>query len=257
MGEAIAYEINRQSDLLNKGEKVLQETRLYNPDTKTTKAMRSKEDAHDYRYFPDPDLLPITFDPDFLSEIKTTMPEMPAQKQKRLENDFSLSSEDARWLSFDFERAQFIDACLAISQDKKIILLLVGFMKQELSQALNRANVSLNVSPIKPADLMDLMANIENKTLSLKMAKTVLEALWSGEGSVNEIIAAKGLKQVDDEADLQNMISQVIAHNPTQAAEYKAGKTKMLSFFIGLIMRQTKGQANPDTVNRLLLEALE
>jgi aspartyl-tRNA(Asn)/glutamyl-tRNA(Gln) amidotransferase subunit B len=257
IGEAIAYEINRQSDLLNKGEKVLQETRLYNPDTKTTKAMRSKEDAHDYRYFPDPDLLPITFDPDFLSEIKTTMPEMPAQKQKRLENDFSLSSEDARWLSFDFERAQFIDACLAISQDKKIILLLVGFMKQELSQALNRANVSLNVSPIKPADLMDLMANIENKTLSLKMAKTVLEALWSGEGSVNEIIAAKGLKQVDDEADLQNMISQVIAHNPTQAAEYKAGKTKMLSFFIGLIMRQTKGQANPDTVNRLLLEALE
>jgi aspartyl-tRNA(Asn)/glutamyl-tRNA(Gln) amidotransferase subunit B len=257
IGEAIAYEINRQSDLLNKGEKVLQETRLYNPDTKTTKAMRSKEDAHDYRYFPDPDLLPIRFDPDFMNEIKNNMPEMPAQKQKRLENDFGLSSEDAKWLSFDFERAQFIDACLAISQDKKMIQILTTFMKQELSQALNRAEVSLSTCPIKPRDLMDLIFKIENKTLSLKMAKTVLDALWSGEGSVNEIIASKGLKQVDNEDELQTIIHQIITDNPKQTQEYKDGKIKMISFFVGLVMRQTKGQANPDTVNRLLLESLK
>ena len=257
MGEAIAYEIKRQSDLLDNGQKVLQETRLYNPDTKTTKAMRSKEDANDYRYFPDPDLLPILFDQAFLDDIKKNMPQMPTHKKMRLEHDFDLSTEDAKWLSFDFERAEFIDACLAISQDKEIIQILTNFMKQELSQALNRADVSLSACPIKPSDLMDLMLKIDNKTLSLKMAKTVLDALWNHEGSVDDIIETKGLKQVDNEDDLKAIIHQIIADNPKQAQEYKDGKIKMISFFVGLVMRQTKGQANPDMVNRLLLELLQ
>jgi len=257
MGEAIAHEIKRQSNLLNKGEEVLQETRLYNPDTKTTKAMRSKADAHDYRYFPDPDLLPITIEQSFLDGVKASMPEMPEQKQLRLENDFDLSSEDAQWLSFDNDRAQFIDACLNISQDKKAIKALVSFMKQELSQALNRADMTLGDSPIKPKDLMDLAVKISDKTLSLKMAKTVLDALWNQEGTVAEIIEVKGLKQVDDTEALQKIINQLITDNPKQVEEYKAGKTKMISFFMGQVMRQTKGQANPETVNKLLAEALK
>jgi aspartyl-tRNA(Asn)/glutamyl-tRNA(Gln) amidotransferase subunit B len=256
MGEAIAHEIKRQSDILNKGEQVLQETRLYNPDTKKTKAMRSKADAHDYRYFPDPDLLPIPIEQAFLDEVKQSMPEMPEQKQARLERDFALSSEDAHWLSFDNDRAQFIDACLAISADKKVAKALVSFMKQELAQALNRHETSLGESPIKPNDLMDLAAKISDKTLSLKMAKTVLDALWKEEGSVADIIDAKGLKQVDDTDALQKIIDQLIADNPKQVGEYKAGKTKMISFFMGQVMRQTKGQANPETVNKLLAASL-
>lgn len=256
MGEAIAYEFKRQSALLSKGEEVLQETRLYNPDTKTTKAMRSKADAHDYRYFPDPDLLPITMEQSFLDDIKNNMPEMPEQKQARLEKDFELPSDDAHWLSSDNDRAQFIDACLTISQDNKVIKTLVSFMKQELAQALNRADVSLSESPIIPQDLIHLAEKISDKTLSLKMAKTVLDALWNKEGSVDSIIEAKGLKQVDDTEALQKIIDQLIADNPKQVEDYRAGKTKMISFFIGQVMRQTKGQANPETVNRLLTESL-
>lgn len=257
IAQAIAYEIKRQSALLDKGEPVLQQTRLYNPDKDCTRAMRSKEDAHDYRYFPDPDLLPIPLDPAWIKIIADSMPELPEAKQTRLAKTFDLHLDDAAWLSQDLGRAQFIDACLAINQEKKVLKSLVAFMRQELAQALNTQNISIATCPIQPQDFVSLAEKITDKTLTLKMAKTVFECLWNKEGTVDTIIEAKGLKQMDDTDALQKIIDQLIADNPTQVAEYKAGKVKMISFFIGQVMRQTKGKANPDTVNTLLKAALD
>ncbi|HEY5740426.1 MAG TPA: Asp-tRNA(Asn)/Glu-tRNA(Gln) amidotransferase subunit GatB [Gammaproteobacteria bacterium] len=252
---AINFEIERQADLLEDGGKVVQETRLYDAERDETRSMRSKEEANDYRYFPDPDLLPVAIRDADIARIRGALPELPEQKRQRYIDEFGLSEYDAEVLTATRETAAYFEAALAASpaQCKQLANWVLG----DLAAALNRNGIEIAQSPIAPPMLAQLVARIADDTISGKIAKEVFEAMWTGEGGADEIIAARGLQQITDSGAIETVIDAVIAANPEQVEQFRAGKDKVLGFFVGQVMKQTQGKANPGQVNQILRERLK
>lgn len=252
--KAIEYEIERQIEVLEGGGRIVQETRLFNPDTGETRAMRTKEDANDYRYFPDPDLLPIVCSADYIAAIRGTLPELPEAKRARFEKDYALSAYDARTLTSSRELAAYYEAVVQASGAEP--KLCANWVATDLLGALNKAGNDIGSSPVSAAGLAGLLKRIADKTISGKIAKEVFEAMLAGEGEADSIIKARGLVQITDESAIVKAIDEILAKNPGQLAEYRAGKDKLFGFFVGQAMKATQGKANPDTLNRLLKEKL-
>lgn len=249
--KAINYEIERQIDLITDGGKVVQETRLYDANKNETRSMRAKEEANDYRYFPDPDLLPVIVEKTFIEEVRKTLPELPKEKAKRFSADFSLSRYDAEVLTSSKELAQFYEETL-IASDNKDPKLCANWVMVDLLAHLNKEDLDITQSPISPQLLGGLLKRINDKTISGKMAKTIFEEMLKTKASADNIIAEKGLKQVTDSSAIEKIVDQVIAQHPEQWAEYKSGKDKLLGFFVGQVMKLSKGAANPEQVNEIL-----
>ncbi|SVB76723.1 uncharacterized protein METZ01_LOCUS229577, partial [marine metagenome] len=252
---AIEHEIERQIELLESGGRVAQETRLYDPDKDETRPMRSKETATDYRYFPEPDLLPVVIDEAFIDSVRDQMPELPAQKRYRYASELGLSEEDAALIAGDRALASYFERTITISDDP---LQTANWIKGELLANLNRDDLSPGDAPVTPELLSELILKIKDHTISGKIAKTVFSALWHKEtDSVDAYIEAKGLKQVSDSSALEPIVDQIIADNPKQVEQFQAGKTKVLGFFVGQVMEQTDGTANPKQVNELVAARLK
>ena len=252
--KAIEYEIERQIEVLEAGGKINQETRLFNPDTGETRAMRSKEDANDYRYFPDPDLLPIVCTAEYIEGIRKTLPELPEAKKARFEKDYSLPVYDAGVLTGEQALADFYEA--VVKKSGAEAKLCANWVITDLLGALNKIGKDIACSPISSDALAGLIQRIADKTISGKIAKEVFEAMVAGEGSADDIIKAKGLVQITDESAIIKAIEDVMAKNPQQVADYRGGKDKLFGFFVGQAMKATQGKANPDALNRLLKEKL-
>lgn len=250
---AINHEVERQIDLIEDGGTVVQETRLYDPDRDETRSMRSKEEANDYRYFPDPDLLPVELDPKTVEEIRAQLPELPDQKRERFVSELGLSEADAEQLSSTREMAEYFETAGAACKNYKVA---ANWVNGEVSGALNRANLGFGDCPVNADALGLLLARIEDGTISGKIAKDVFEGMWTGEGSADEVIDARGLKQISDSSALEAMVDEVIANNPAQVEQFRAGKEKVLGFFVGQIMKASKGQANPAELNKILRSKL-
>lgn len=251
---AINHEIERQIEILENGGKIVQETRLYDADKDETRSMRSKEEAHDYRYFPDPDLLPVILQKTFIDGIRQTLPELPWEKSERFKTEYQLTSYDANILVSNRELANYFEKTLKIANASP--KLAANWIIGDLLGALNKANLEIQQSPITPELLAGLLRRIEDNTISGKIAKTVFEALWNGEGNTDEIITNKGLKQITDTSEIEKIIDEILAKNPTHVADYRAGKEKLFGFFVGETMKATKGKANPQQVNELLKKKL-
>lgn len=252
--KAINYEVARQIEILESGGKIVQETRLYDADKNETRSMRSKEEAHDYRYFPDPDLLPLVIEPEFIENVKTTLPELPWEKATRLQSEYQLSLYDANVLVSDRELAHYFESTVKFS--KVSPKLVANWIMGDLSAALNKSNLSIHESPIAPELLAGLLKRIEDQTISGKIAKTVFEAMWQGEGDADAIINKQGLKQITDTSAIEKIIDEILAQNPEQVAQYRAGKDKVFGFFVGQVMKATQGKANPQQLNDLLKQKL-
>lgn len=252
---AIHYEIERQIMVIESGHAVIQETRLFDPDKNETRPMRGKEDAHDYRYFPDPDLPTLVITEDQIANIKASLPELPQAMFQRFQRDYGLNATEAGILVTDMAMAQFFEATTQICQAPKLT---TNWIINNLTSQCRRDNISLEQAPITPKQLAQLLQRLQDNTISGKMAKDIFEALWQGEfASADEMIAVKGLKQMDDSGALAALIDKLIADNPAQVAQLKAGKTKILGFFVGQVMKATQGKANPEQVNRLLMEKIK
>ena len=252
--KAIEFEIERQIDLLESGGKVIQETRLYDSDKNVTRSMRGKEEAMDYRYFPDPDLPPLVIDEAFVREVETTLPELPDVKRARFMSEFGLSPYDAGVLTSSREMAQYYEDALAESKaDPKVV---ANWIASELAGHLNRDNKDITQSPVSTKMLAGLVQRIADNTISGKIAKEVLEAMYAGEGDADAVIAKKGLKQITDTAAIEKAIDDVMAKNPKQLEQYRAGQEKLFGFFVGQVMKATQGKANPAAVNELLKKKL-
>jgi len=260
--QAINYEIERQIDLLEAGREVVQETRLYDPDLNETRPMRSKEEANDYRYFPDPDLPPVVIDDDYIEAIRRELPELPEQKQQRFMAQYGLSAYDSNHLIASRELADYFEAALAAAPGAApdYAKSVANWMMGELSAMLKREPCALADSRVKPAQLAALVARIADGTVSNKLGKQIFEALWEGAGEVDEIIAQQGLKQVSDRGELSRLVDAVIAGNDAQVQQYRNAppekRGKMIGYFVGQVMKQSKGKANPKQVNELLSEKL-
>ncbi len=252
--QAIDFEIARQIEVLEAGGQIYQETRLFNPDTGETRAMRLKENANDYRYFPDPDLLPVIVTAAELERIRATLPELPAAKKARFETQYGLSSYDANLLTGETALADYYETVVQASgADAKSC---ANWVTGDLLASLNKSGKAIEDSPINATQLASLVARIADKTISGKIAKEVFEAMLSGEGSADDIIKAKGLVQITDEGAIITAIDGIMAANPGQLAEYRSGKDRLFGFFVGQAMKATQGKANPDALNRLLKEKL-
>lgn len=255
--KAIATEIERQRDILEDGGKITQETRLYDSDKNVTRPMRSKEVSNDYRYFPEPDLLPVVIDDAYVNALRAQLPELPKQKHARFCADYELSQYDATLLSADRATADYFEAVASASDDAKAA---ANWVMGDLAAALNKSDVDIEQCPVASKQLALLIQRIYDQTISGKIAKTVFEALWDQEGSVDEIIAARGLKQVSDAGAIEKMVDTVIADNADQVAQYRNSDSdkqkKLLGFFVGQIMKASKGKANPGQVNSLLKDKL-
>jgi aspartyl-tRNA(Asn)/glutamyl-tRNA(Gln) amidotransferase subunit B len=255
--KAIRHEFNRQSDILNDGGTVVQETRLYDADRDETRSMRSKEVANDYRYFPEPDLLPIVIDDAYIEAIAKSLPELPRQKRERFVAQYGLSEYDAGVLSASIALADYFEAVAKQSGDAKIS---ANWVQGELLGRLNRDDLALEDSPVSADDLARLITRILDNSISGKIAKQVFEAMCSGEGDADTIIDKRGLKQVSDSGELEAMVDDVIASNAAQVEQYLAAddakRKKLLGFFVGQIMKLSRGQANPKMVNELLARKL-
>jgi len=248
--KAINYEIERQIDLIEDGGEVMQETRLYDSDKDETRSMRSKEEANDYRYFPDPDLLPVEISAEYIESIRGQLPELPDAKQQRFVGEYQLKKDDAAILTISRPVADYFEAAVAATEAKS--QLAANWIVGDLSGALNKDGLDISESKISAGDLAGLLTRISDNTISGKIAKQVFEAMWNGEGTADEIIDAKGLKQITDSSAIEAVVDKVIAANPGQVAEYKSGKDKLIGFFVGQVMKETKGQANPGQVNQIL-----
>lgn len=254
---AINYEIERQIDVLESGGEVVQETRLYDADNNVTRSMRSKEEANDYRYFPDPDLLPLLIEQEMLEAVRATLPELPNEKRDRFVNELGLSLYDASLLTSSRELADYYEAVLAAT-DKQDPKQCANWVTGELSAALNKANLDITESPVSAEQLASVLKRISDNTISGKIAKTVFEALWAGEGAdADAVIEAKGLKQVTDSSAIEAMIDEVLANNPAQVEQYRGGKEQLFGFFVGQVMKASKGKANPAQVNEVLKAKLQ
>ena len=252
--KAINFEVARQIDLIEDGGKVAQETRLYDSDKDETRSMRSKEEANDYRYFPDPDLLPVEIDESYLAAIRETMPELPEAKKDRFTDQYAIKEDDADILTASIALADFFEAVAeATSADAKIA---ANWINGELAAALNRDGLEIGASQVTAEALAGLIDRIHDNTISGKIAKEVFEAMWSGEGTADAIIEAKGLRQITDTSAIHAIVDKIIANNPDQAAQYRAGKEKLLGFFVGQVMKETKGKANPGQVNEAIKRRL-
>jgi aspartyl-tRNA(Asn)/glutamyl-tRNA(Gln) amidotransferase subunit B len=252
--KAIEYEIERQIELIESGGKVVQETRLFNPDTGETRAMRSKEDANDYRYFPDPDLLPVVVEASDLEAIRATLPELPEAKRSRFVEQYGLSKYDATVLVGEAALADYYEAVVKASgADAKSC---ANWVITDLLGALNKLGKDIGSSPISVDMLAGMLKRIADKTISGKIAKDVFEAMLNGEGEADAIIKAKGLVQITDDSAIVSAIEKVMAANPGQLADYRSGKDKLFGFFVGQVMKATGGKANPDALNRLLKDKL-
>jgi aspartyl-tRNA(Asn)/glutamyl-tRNA(Gln) amidotransferase subunit B len=256
--KAIQFEVARQVELIESGGKVVQETRLYDSDKDETRSMRSKEEANDYRYFPDPDLLPVEIDDAFIATVRATLPELPDEKAARFARDLGLSVYDAGVLSASRELGAYFEAVVAdlgathASQAK----LAANWVMGELSSALNRDSVEITASRVSPTALSGLLARIVDATISGKIAKDVFEAMWAEGRGADEIIETRGLKQITDSGAIEGVIDAVFAANPKQLADYRAGKDKLFGFFVGQVMKATEGKANPAQLNDLLKSKL-
>jgi len=255
---AIYSEYERQADILESGGTITQETRLYDAEQNVTRSMRSKEVANDYRYFPEPDLLPIVIDEAYIEAVRASLPELPGAKRQRFIESYGLNDYDAALLVPHHDMADYFEAVVSACDAAKPA---ANWILGDLSGALNRSEISISVSPITAERLAGLITRIEDGTLSSKLAKQVFDAMWDGEGDADDIIAARGLKQVSDSGALEAMVDEVIADNPDQVAQYRAAdeaKSKKLSgFFVGQIMKASQGQANPQMLNALLLQKLD
>jgi aspartyl-tRNA(Asn)/glutamyl-tRNA(Gln) amidotransferase subunit B len=252
---AILFEIQRQIEVLEEGGKIVQETRLYDPDKDETRSMRSKEEANDYRYFPDPDLLPLAISEAFIENVRSRLPELPDAKAARFVNTYGLSVADAAALTAARETADYFEAVIAELGGKEPRLA-ANWVNGELAAALNRDALSIEKSRVGAPALAALLRRILDNTISGKIAKDVFDSLWAGEGSADEIIDRKGLRQITDAGALAAAIDQVMAANPSQLADYRAGKDKLFGFFVGQVMKATGGKANPAQVNALLKKKL-
>ena len=247
---AMEYEIERQIDILEDGGSITQETRLYDSDKHETRSMRSKEEAHDYRYFPDPDLPPMVLEDSFLEEIRATLPELPSAKKARFESEFNLSESDAELLTADREVAEFFESTIEASKAESKII--ANWMTGELFANLNKSELEISDSPINSAQFALLLDRIADKTLSGNTAKQVFASLWAKEGEVDQIIEAKGLKQITDTGAIEAIIDDVIAACPDQVQQFKDGNEKVIGFLVGQVMQKSKGKANPQMANELL-----
>ena len=251
---AIEYEIERQIDILEDGGTVVQETRLYDSDKHETRSMRSKEDAHDYRYFPDPDLPAMVLSEGFIEEIRATLPELPTARKARFEDKLGLSSEDAELLTASRETADYFEEVVSRSTaDNKII---ANWMSGELFANLNKTELEINESPISPEQFALLLDRITDKTLSGNTAKLVFAALWDKQGQVDAIIEAQGLRQITDSGAVEAIVDEVISACPEQVQQFKDGNDKVIGFLIGQVMQRSKGKANPQLVNKLFKEKM-
>ena len=254
--QAIDYEIQWQINEIEEGRKIQQATVLFNPDTGETRAMRSKEDAHDYRYFPDPDLLPLEIKPDWIDEVRAGLPELPQQMQQRFQSDYGLSAYDAATLTAQRESGNFFQQAVNVAGTGNAKLI-ANWMQGELSARLNREEKDIAASPVSATQLAGMVLRIADGTLSSKLAKEVFEALWNGEGQdADAIITARGLKQVSDASAIDPIIDEVLAANPKSVEEFRAGKEKAFNALVGQVMKASKGKANPQQVNDLLRKKL-
>ena len=254
--KAIEFEIERQIELIESGGTVVQETRLYDAENDTTRSMRTKEDANDYRYFPCPDLLPVIIVDEDIEAIRATMPELPEAKRTRFVTEFGLSDYDAVVLTSSRAMAEFFEKVVALTQ-KKDIKLCANWVTSGFSAALNRDGLSVEVSPVSAEMLAGMIERILDNSISGKIAKQVFEAMWQGEGTADQVIESKGLKQITDTGAIEALVDEVLANNPEQVESYKAGQTKMLGYFVGQIMKASGGQANPGQVNKMLVAKLK
>ena len=251
---AINLEVERQQDILEEGGSVVQETRLYDAVKHETRSMRSKEEANDYRYFPDPDLLPVEISDELLDSIKADLPELPVQKKARFVSDLGLNEYDADVLTSQKSLADYFETML--DGNEKNAKLCANWVMGELSASLNKNQLDIENSPISANDLSQLIARIGDDTISGKIAKDVFKAMWDGEGSADEIIKSKGLKQVTDMGAIEAIIDEIIANNAPQVEQFKSGNEKILGFFVGQAMKASQGKANPKLLNQLLREKL-
>ncbi len=252
---AIDYEVERQIDLIESGRKVVQETRLYDPDKGETRSMRSKEEANDYRYFPDPDLLPLVLDDAFIEAARADLPELPDVKKQRFVSQYGLSAYDAGVLTASRALGDYYEATVsALGGEPKLC---ANWVMGDLSGFLNKENRDIADSPVSAAQLAGLLRRIQDQTISGKIAKDVFEALWAGEGETDAIIEKRGLRQITDASAIEKVIDEVITANPEQLAQYRSGKDKLFAFFVGQVMKASKGKANPQQVNDVLMEKLK
>lgn len=252
--KAIAHEIARQREVLMEGGEIRQETRLYDPDNDVTRPMRGKEEAHDYRYFPDPDLLPLKIDTAWIESIRETIPELPNQKMQRFTSCLGLPSSDAASLTAEREIAAFFESCVEHGAPAKAA---ANWVMGPLMAHLNSQDLDMAASPVSAGDLVGLIDLVEKGVISGKIAKSVFDEMATTGRPAQAIVEEKGLVQLSDPAALKGIIDRLIRENPQQAAQYRAGKTKVFGFFVGQVMRETKGQANPQMVNALLKAELE
>jgi aspartyl-tRNA(Asn)/glutamyl-tRNA(Gln) amidotransferase subunit B len=251
--QAIEYEVERQIDLIESGGKVIQETRLFDSATGMTRSMRGKEEAHDYRYFPDPDLVPLVISPEWIAEVRATLPELPDVKRRRFVEVLGLPAYDAEVISADRAVADYFDECVALAKDAKTC---ANWVMGEVLRKLKETGATIETVPVTPELLNGLLARIADNTISGKIAKTVFEKMWQGGQTADQVIDQEGLKQVTDTGEIEKLVDQVIAAHPAQVTEYLAGKDKLIGFFVGKVMQASQGKANPGKVNQLLKKKL-
>ena len=246
---AINIEVERQIDLIEDGGEVAQETRLYDSVKNETRSMRSKEEANDYRYFPDPDLLPVVITEEYRQQIKAELPELPEQKQQRYIDELGLSAYDAGVITASLGLSKYFETVVDKTGDAKLS---ANWITGELSARLNREEIEIENANVDAEAFAQLLERIKDNTISGKIAKDVLDEMWNGEGSADEVIESKGLKQITDTGAIEAYVDEVIANNPSQFEELKGGKDKMIGFFVGQVMKMSKGKANPAQVNELI-----
>ncbi|RKZ84254.1 MAG: Asp-tRNA(Asn)/Glu-tRNA(Gln) amidotransferase GatCAB subunit B [Candidatus Parabeggiatoa sp. nov. 1] len=251
---ALNFEIERQIDVLESGGEVMQETRLYDADKNETRSMRTKEEANDYRYFPDPDLLPLIIEPEFLEQVKADLPELPDEKKQRFMQQYSLSLYDASTLTSSRELADYFEETVKASDSEA--KLCANWILCDLTAFLNKNNLEITESKVSATQLGGMLRRITDKTISGKIAKQVFEGIWNGDGDADTFIEKRGLKQVTDTGAIEKLIDEVVANNPKQLADYRGGKEKLFGFFVGQVMKASKGKANPKQVNELLKNKL-
>ncbi len=254
LDKAIRFEIERQIDVIEGGGKVVQETRLYDADKDETRSMRTKEEANDYRYFPDPDLLPLAIDQTFIDQATSDLPELPDARRQRFRDRYSLSDYDANLLTSSRDMADYYETVADGTGDAKLA---ANWVNGELAASLNKAGKEIGESPLTAQMLVGLIKRIQDKTVSGKLAKQVFEAIWNGEGDADAVIQAKGLKQITDTGAIEAVVDEIMAANSAQVEQFRSGKEKVFGFFVGQVMKATKGKANPQQVNALLKAKLK
>ena len=252
IGRAINYEVERQIDVLEGGGEVIQETRLYDADRHETRPMRSKEEAFDYRYFPDPDLLPVSLDEDYIETVRRSLPELPDAKQRRFMDEYALSDYDAGVLTGSRELADYFESA-ARDGDAKLA---ANWIMGDVLGALNRDNLDIADSPVTAGMLAGMIRRIQDGTISGKIAKQIFEDMWNGDGDADAVIEQKGMQQITDSSAIGHLIDSILTDNPEQVAQYRAGKEKVFGFFVGQVMKASQGKANPAQVNDLLKKKL-